>query len=122
MIEIAKNSEHGWDQLIQPLTQLAMLLIDFASSQGFAASRPTTIAADNTGKSLMMIVIYRIKRGRDLISLIIFLLLLVCPPPVINKNKHSPMDNVISLGKDILIKMFEVKKKKDTSQLFTCTI
>ena len=52
MIEIAKNSEHGWDQVIQPLTQLAMLLIDFASSQGFAASRPTTIATDNSGKSI----------------------------------------------------------------------
>ncbi|KAI9263424.1 FANCI solenoid 4-domain-containing protein [Phascolomyces articulosus] len=82
MMEIVKNSEHGWDQIIQPLTQLAMLLIDFASSQGFAANRPFSASSGMAPPA----------------------------PIIINNNKQSPMDHVISLGKEILIKIFELHK------------
>ncbi|KAI9499698.1 FANCI solenoid 4-domain-containing protein [Zychaea mexicana] len=42
MMEITENSAHGWDQLIQSLTQLAMLLIDHASTQSFVPGRPSS--------------------------------------------------------------------------------
>ncbi|KAI9312564.1 hypothetical protein BX666DRAFT_1865743, partial [Dichotomocladium elegans] len=67
---IAEQSAQGWDQVIQPLIQLSMHLIDMASSQGLPA-RAETI-------------------------------------PKVNKQKQGPMEKVMSLGKSILIRMFEL--------------
>ncbi|KAI8086670.1 FANCI solenoid 4-domain-containing protein [Halteromyces radiatus] len=70
LLDIADKSASGWDQVIQSLTQLAMVLID-------GATNPTPLKAPGT--------IVRSKRP-----------------------KPGPLDEVISLGIDILLKMFKL--------------
>ncbi|CAO3580777.1 unnamed protein product [Absidia cylindrospora] len=70
IMEVSDKSASGWDQVIQSLTQLAMILIDTASA-------PTSLRTP--GPSLRS-----------------------------KKPKPGPMDNVIALGIDVLLKMFKL--------------
>ncbi|ORZ10530.1 FANCI solenoid 4-domain-containing protein [Absidia repens] len=70
IMEVTDKSASGWDQVIQSLTQLAMILIDTASAQ---------TSLRTPGQSLRS-----------------------------KKPKAGPMDHVIALGIDVLLKMFKL--------------
>ncbi|KAG0167084.1 hypothetical protein DFQ28_006686 [Apophysomyces sp. BC1034] len=52
LMDIAEKSASGWDQVIQSLTQLAMILIDTATSQGHALKALNTAPSKSVGQKL----------------------------------------------------------------------
>lgn len=89
MLDIANKSANGWDQVIQSLAQLAMLLIDTACSQ---AGWPRT-----SSKPAFII------RARCHCSDIA-----AAAAKKANRNNDGPMDKVAALGVDVLVRMFQV--------------
>ncbi|KAI8148643.1 FANCI solenoid 4-domain-containing protein [Fennellomyces sp. T-0311] len=66
MIKVAENSAHGWDQLIQPLTQLAMLLIDYVATNATLLKLSTSSTPSSPPKQGPIYDI--VKLGSDILT------------------------------------------------------